>query len=174
VVRSTEDPRRLVSAVQAEARRLDAQVVVDRISTMDAIVDRETAAWRFSAWVLSLFGAIAFLLAGMGLFGLVSMDVAERRPEFAIRVALGAQRTHVLRLVLVVAGWRVVGGLALGVLAAAIGARVLQSMLFGVTPSDAASYAIGIVVVLTTVAVAAYVPARRAAAIDPLVLLRRN
>jgi putative ABC transport system permease protein len=174
VVRSTGDPRRLVSAVQAEARRLDAQVVVDRISTMDAIVDRETAAWRFSAWVLSLFGAIAFLLAGMGLFGLVSMDVAERRPEFAIRVALGAQRTHVLRLVLVVAGWRVVGGLALGVLAAAIGARVLQSMLFGVTPSDAASYAIGIAVVLTTVAVAAYVPARRAAAIDPLVLLRRN
>jgi ABC-type antimicrobial peptide transport system permease subunit len=160
--------------VQAEARRLDPQVVVDRISTMAAIVDRETAAWRFSAWVLSLFGAIAFLLAGMGLFGLVSMDVAERRPEFAIRVALGAQRTHVLRLVLVVAGWRVVGGLALGVLAAAIGARVLQSMLFGVTPSDAASYAIGIAVVLTTVAVAAYVPARRAAAIDPLVLLRRN
>jgi putative ABC transport system permease protein len=172
VVRATGDPQRLVSAVQAEARRMDAQVVIDRVSTMDAIVAKETAPWRFSVWVLSLFGAIAFLLAGLGLFGLVSMDVAARPRELAIRLALGARRADVLRAVLVVAGWRVIGGLALGLIAAAIGARALRALLFGVTPFDAASYATAVCLVAAVVAVAAYIPARRASAIDPCALLR--
>jgi ABC-type antimicrobial peptide transport system permease subunit len=161
-----------VPAVQAEARRMDAQVVIDRVSTLDAIVAKETAPWRFSVWVLSLFGAIAFLLAGLGLFGLVSMDVAARTRELAIRLALGARRADVLRTVLVVAGWRVLAGLALGLIAAAIGARALRALLFGVTPFDAASYAIAVGLVAAVVAVAAYIPARRASAIDPCALLR--
>lgn len=172
VIRSSGDPRALISAVQVEARHMDAQVVIDRVSTMEAIVEKETAPWRFSVWVLSLFGAMAFLLAGLGLFGLVSMDVAARTRELAIRLALGAQRADVLRAVLVVAGWRVVAGLALGLVAAAIGARALRAMLFGVTPFDAGSYATAVGLILTTVAIAAYLPARRAASIEPLRLLR--
>jgi putative ABC transport system permease protein len=174
VVRSSGDPLSVVSAVQGEARRMDAQAIVDRVGTMEAVVAAETAPWRFSGWVLSLFGAMAFLLAGLGLFGLVCLDVAERRREFAIRLALGAQRGHVLRSVLAVAGWRVLAGVALGVFACAVGARALRSMLFGVSPIDAASFAAGIALILAVVTMASYLPARRAASIEPLVLLRRD
>ena len=172
VVRTSADPARMVGLVQAEARRMDPQVVIDRIATMDAIVGKETAPWRFTMWVLALFGALAFVLAGLGLFGLVSLDVTERRREFAIRLALGAQRRDVIRTALSVAGWRVAVGLGLGLAAAAAGARGIRAMLFGVTPLDVASYAAGIALVLVVVALASYIPARRAAAVEPLLLLR--
>jgi predicted permease len=172
VIRTSGDPIRLTAAVQAEVRRMDPQAVMDRVSTMDGIVDRETAPWRFAGWVLALFGALAFVLAGLGLFGLVSLDVAERRREFAIRLALGAQRADVIRAALAIAGWRVTAGVLLGVCAAAAGARGIRAMLFGVTPLDSASYAAGVVLVLAVVALAAFIPARRAAAIEPLILLR--
>jgi ABC-type antimicrobial peptide transport system permease subunit len=102
------------------------------------------------------------------------MDVVERRREFAIRIALGARRADVLRCVLTLAGWRVLAGVALGVFAAAAGARAMRAILFGVTPLDAASFGVGIGLVLTVVTVASYLPARRAASIEPLVLLRRD
>jgi predicted permease len=172
VIRTSGDPARLLGAVQAEARALDPRVVIDRAMTMEAIVDKETAPWRFSVWVLSLFGAIAFALAGLGLFGLVSLDVAERDREFAIRLALGAQRRDVIRSAMSAAAVRVSLGLAVGILAAAGIARAIRAMLFGVTPLDAASFAGAIVLVLLVVATAAFVPARRAAAIEPLKLLR--
>jgi ABC-type antimicrobial peptide transport system permease subunit len=123
-------------------------------------------------WVLALFGVLAFVLAGLGLFGLVALDVAERRREFAIRLALGAQRSDVIRTALAVAGWRVTAGLLIGVLAAAAIARGIRAMLFGVTPLDAASYAAAIALVLTVAALASFLPARRAAAVEPLQLLR--
>jgi ABC-type antimicrobial peptide transport system permease subunit len=168
------DPARLVAAVHAEVRQLDPRAVIDRVTTMQGIVDKETAPWRFSVWVLTLFGAIAFVLAGLGLFGLVSLDVAERDREFAIRLALGAQRRDVIRAALSVAGWRVLAGLALGIGAAAAAARSIRALLFGVTPLDVTSFAAGIGLVLAVVAFASYLPARRAAAIEPLVLLRRD
>ena len=172
VIRTSGDPIRLTAAVLAEVRRLDPRAVIDRVGTMDGIVDRETAPWRFTGWVLALFGALAFVLAGLGLFGLVSLDVAERRREFAIRLALGAQRADVIRAALGVAGWRVTAGVLLGLGAAAAGARGIRAMLFGVTPLDSASYAAGVVLVLAVVLVASFIPARRAAAVEPLVLLR--
>jgi putative ABC transport system permease protein len=172
VIRTSGDPVRLASQIQAEARRLDPQVVIDRISTMDAIVGKETAPWRFTVWVLALFGVLAFVLAGLGLFGLVSLDVTERRREFAIRLALGAQRGDIIRTALAVAGWRVAVGLLLGLFAAAAGARGIRAMLFGVTPLDAMSYAAGTGLVLVVVALASFIPARRAAKVEPLRLLR--
>ena len=173
VVRTSADPARLVATVHAEVRQLDPRAVIDRVTTMQAIVDKETAPWRFSVWVLTLFGAIAFVLAGLGLFGLVSLDVAERDREFAIRLALGAQREDVVRAALSVAGWRVLAGLALGVGAAGAAARGIRALLFGVTPLDVTSFAAGIGLVLAVVTLASYLPARRAASIDPLVLLRQ-
>ena len=172
VIRSSGDPVRLAALVQAEARRMDPQVVIDRLSTMDAIVGKETAPWRFTVWVLGLFGALAFVLAGLGLFGLVSLDVTERRREFAIRLALGAQRRDVIRAALAVAGWRVAAGILLGLAAAVAGARGIRAMLFGVTPLDVGSYAAGIGLVLAVVALASFIPARRAANVEPLLLLR--
>jgi predicted permease len=172
VVRTSGDPARMIATVQAEARRLDPLVVFDRASTMEAIVGKETAPWRFSAWILTLFAAVAFMLAGLGLFGLVSLDVGERRREFAIRLALGAQRIDVIRSALVVAAWRVTAGLLLGLAAAIAGARAIRALLFGVTALDPSSYLIAVGLVLAVVTFASLLPARRAAAIEPVVLLR--
>jgi putative ABC transport system permease protein len=172
VVRTSGDPRRIADAVQAEARRLDPRVVTDRLTTMDAIVSRAIAPWRFSVWMFTVFAAIAFGLSTVGLFGLVTLDVAQRRHEFAIRLPLGARHTDIVRPVLLAAGRPVLTGVALGVLIAFGATRGLRSMLFGVELLDATTYGAVIALVLAAVAVASYLPARHATTVDPLVALR--
>jgi putative ABC transport system permease protein len=174
VVRTTRDPLTVAGAVQAEARRLDARVVIDRLTTMDAIVARAVAPWRFSTWMFTLFAAFAFVLATVGLFSLVSLDVAERRHEFAVRLAVGAQRADVRRSVLVSALWRVVPGVAFGVLAAVLGTRAIRHILFGVEPIDVTTYLAATMLIVAVVTVASWLPAHRAAGTDPLALLRRD
>jgi putative ABC transport system permease protein len=174
VVRTSRDPLTVAGAVQAEARRLDARVVIDRLTTMDAIVARAVAPWRFSTWMFTLFAAFAFVLATVGLFSLVSLDVAERRHEFAVRLAVGAQRADVRRSVLVSALWRVVPGLAFGVLAAVLGTRAIRHILFGVEPIDVTTYFAATMLIIAVVTVASWLPAHRAAGTDPLALLRRD
>jgi predicted permease len=174
VVRTSRDPLTVAGAVQAEARRLDARVVIDRLTTMDAIVLRAVAPWRFSVWMFTLFAVLAFVLATVGLFSLVSLDVAQRRHEFAVRLAVGAQRGDVRRSVLASALWRVVPGVAFGVLAAVLGTRAIRHILFGVEPMDLTTYLAVIVLVCAVVTAASWLPAHRAAGIDPLALLRRE
>jgi ABC-type antimicrobial peptide transport system permease subunit len=141
---------------------------------MEAIVSRALAPWRFSVWMFTLFAVLAFTLATVGLVSLVSLDVAQRRHEFAVRLALGAQRPDILRSVLLVAGGRVLAGVVVGVLTAIAGARGIRHMLFGVGALDITTYGVVIGLVFAVVAVASYLPARRAAGIDPLALLRRE
>jgi predicted permease len=172
VVRTSGDPWRPAGAIQAEARRLDPHVVIDRLTTMDAIVGRAIAPWRFSVWMLTVFAVLAFTLATVGLFSLVSLDVAQRRHEFAVRLALGARRPDIVRPVLLLAGGRTLAGIALGVIAAIAATRGIRSMLFGVGRLDVTTYGSVIALVLVVVTLASYVPARRAAEIDPLALLR--
>jgi putative ABC transport system permease protein len=174
VVRTSGDPLRVAGMVQAEARRLDPRVVVDRLTTMEAIVSRALGPWRFGVWMFTLFAVLAFMLAMVGLVTLVSLDLSQRRHEFAVRLALGAQRPDILRSVLLVAGGRVLAGVALGVLTAIAGTRGIRSMLFGIGALDVSTYGVVIAVVFAAVVVASYLPARRAAAIDPLALLRRE
>jgi putative ABC transport system permease protein len=174
VVRTSRDPLTVAAAVQAEARRLDARVVIDRLTTMDAIVSRAVAPWRFSLWMFTLFATVAFALAIVGLFSLVSLDVAQRRHEFAIRLAVGAQSGDVRRSVLLSAFWRVVPGVLFGVLTAALGTRAIRHILFGVGPIDLTTYVTVIVLVVAVVTLASWLPALRAARVDPLTLLRRE
>lgn len=174
VIRTSGDVRRVIAAVQTEARRLDPRVVVDRVTTMEAIVSRAVAPWRFSMWMFTLFAVCAFVLATVGLFSLVSLDVAQRRHEFAVRLALGAQRADVLRPVLLAAASRALTGVAIGLPVAIAGARGIRGLLFGVGALDATTYAAVIALMFTVVAVASYLPARRAAEVDPLTLLRRE
>ncbi|MGH9310591.1 MAG: ABC transporter permease [Vicinamibacterales bacterium] len=174
VVRGRGDARRLISAVQAEARRLDPGVLIDGVTTLDNVVARATAPWRFTTWTLSLFAIMAFGLSALGLFSLVSLDVADRRHEFALRIALGATREKVVRLVLVSLAKRIVPGLLLGVVASAAGTQTLRALLFGVEAVDAATYAVVVLLIMCVTAVAASVPARRAALIDPLMLFRHG
>jgi putative ABC transport system permease protein len=174
VVRTSRDPLTVATAVQAEARRLDARVVIDRLTTMDAIVSRAVAPWRFSVWMFMLFAVLAFVLATVGLFSLVSLDVAQRRHEFAVRLAVGAQRGDVRRSVLMSAMWRVVPGLAFGLSVAVLGTRAIRHILFGVEPVDLTTYIAVIMLVLVVVTAASWLPAHRAAGTDPLTLLRRE
>jgi putative ABC transport system permease protein len=160
--------------VQAEARRLDPGALVENITTVEAIVSRLMAPWRFGAWLFSFFAALAFVLATAGLFSVVSLDVSQRRHEFAVRMAVGAQARDVVRSVLVVAGWRVLAGVTIGVLGAVTATRALRSVLVGIEALDLATYLSVVITVCTVVATASYIPARRAASVDPLVLLKRD
>jgi putative ABC transport system permease protein len=171
-IRTTRDALALASLVQAEARRLDPQALVSGISTLDTIVSRAIAPWRFSAWVFSVFAVLAFALSAIGLFSLVNLDAAERRREFAIRVAVGADRHAIVSAVLRSAVIRMVPGLALGLAAAVLGTRTLRALLFGVPLLDWPTYAAVIGLVVVVVALASYLPARAAARVDPLDLLR--
>jgi putative ABC transport system permease protein len=172
VVRTSGDPVTLAGLVRARARQLDPESIVDGITTMDAVVTRAAAPWRLSMWMFLLFAALAMTLAALGLFSLVSLDVAHRRREFAVRLAFGATRRAILQKVLVTAGWRVGVGMAAGLGVAMLAARALRSLLFEVHVLDTATYGGVIALVLAVVAIAALLPARRAAGIDPVVLLR--
>ena len=174
VIRTSRDPLVVAAAVQAEARRLDPRVVIDQVTTMDAIVTRALAPWRFSLWLFAMFAALAFVLAAVGLFSVVSLDVSHRRHEFAVRLALGAERGDVRQVVLSSAFWRVVPGLAFGIVGAMAGTRAVRHILFGVAPIDPATYVAVALLVCAVVIGAAWLPAHRAAGVDPLALLRRG
>jgi putative ABC transport system permease protein len=174
VIRTRGSPLALAGVVQTYARDLSPRVLVSGITTMDAIVSAAVAPWRFSAWVFSLFAVLAFTLAMVGLFSLVSLDVAHRTQEFAIRMALGASRRHITRRVLAASFARGLAGLTVGLLAAAASTTLLESLLFGVSLLDWPTY-LGVVgLVGAVVAVASYLPVRAAAGADPAVLLRRE
>ena len=170
VVRTRGNLGAVSLAVQAEARRLNRGVVIDRVTSMEAILGRATSPWRLSVWIFTLFAVIACAIATVGLTSVVALDVAERRREFAIRFALGADRRQVVGLVLRSAGVWAVLGVAGGVVSALAATRALGSLLFEVTPVDPATYALVVALVAGVVAVASYLPARRAADADPMTL----
>jgi putative ABC transport system permease protein len=170
VVRAAGDPSGLAGPLRALARALDSGVVVDHVTTMDAVVRRAQAPWRLSAWLFVLFGGLALGLAALGLFALVALDVSMRRREIAIRVALGATRGRIVSSVLGRAGWRVLAGVSIGMAAALVATRGLRGLLVGVDPLDGVTYGGVLVVLLATAAFSAWLPARRAASGVPHLL----
>ncbi len=174
LVRTSGDPMVVAPALRSIARELDPGSIVDSVTTLDAVVERAEAPWRLTMWMFVLFAALAFTLAGLGLFALVALDVAQRQREFAIRLALGATRQAILNGVIGRAGWRVGTGALLGVATAFAASRALRGLLFGVAPDDALTYALVLTLLLVAAAVAAIVPARRAARVDPQALLRQE
>lgn len=153
----------VAAAIQTQANQRDPRVLVSGIMMLDAVVNKEIAPWRFSAWVFTLFAALAFALSMLGLFSLVSLDVANRRQEFAIRMAIGAPHRHIVGGVFRSAGLRAGIGIGLGLAVAAVATRSLQNLRFGVALADGVTYAAVVVLVVTVVAFASYLPARRAA-----------
>jgi putative ABC transport system permease protein len=147
---------------------------VEDVTTLDAVVTRAEAPWRLTMWMFVLFAALAFALAILGLFSVVALDVAHSGRELAIRLSLGASRGSIVWRMVLRAGWRVSVGIGLGLFAAVATGRAMRGLLFGIAPHDAATYAAVLIVVLISVGVAAYVPARRAARTDPNVVLRQG
>jgi putative ABC transport system permease protein len=172
VVRTASDPLALATAVRNEVWAVDPDQPVSNVRTMGSIVAESLARQRFSMLLLAIFAGVALALAAVGIYGVLSYTVTQRTREIGIRMALGAERRDVMRLV-VGQGFRlVVIGLAIGIVAALGLSRLMASLLFGVSPSDPATF-LAVPAVLAAVAlVASYVPARRATRVDPMRALR--
>ena len=171
-VRTASHPLSVAAAVRSEVQALDQNLAVTNVQSLADVVGASLFAARMGAVLLAIFGFLALLLAAIGLYGVMSYAVSRRTREIGIRMALGAGKGNVLRLVLKEGLALVGGGVAVGLIVAAAATRLLTSFLYGVSPLDAATFA-AIPLVLALVALlASYLPARRAAKVDPMVALR--
>jgi predicted permease len=171
-VARTATPASVVEAIRAEIRRAAPDLPIEATVTMDEAVAASVAAPRFRTLLLGMFAVTATLIATCGIYGLMSYAVTQRRREIGVRMALGAERRDVIRLVLTRALQIVGVGLIVGLAGATAATRVLQRFLFGVTPTDPIVFAIVTLLLLGVGVLAAWLPARRAAKVDPMVALR--
>jgi predicted permease len=172
VVRATGDPLQIARDVQAAIHRVDPDQAVSDIRTMETVFSNSVSSPRFQTVLLLVFAALAIALAMIGVYGVVSYSVSQRINEIGIRVALGARSSDVFRLVLREALTLSAIALTIGLLASLVLGRVLQSLLFEVTPTDPATLATVACLVLAVSVLAAAAPARRATRVDPLSALR--
>jgi putative ABC transport system permease protein len=173
-IRVAGDPASITAAVREQIRQSDPSLPVFQVRTMEEV--RQLSFWQFRlfGWMFGIFGAVALALASIGVYGVLSYSVSQRTQEIGVRVALGADRSHVLRLV-VLQGLKLAAiGIFVGLAAAAGVTRFISTLLYNVTPTDPLSFAV-VAVFLTAIAfLASYVPARRATAVDPIVALRNE
>jgi putative ABC transport system permease protein len=172
VMRTSVDPSSVVGNVRQEVAKLDPELPLANVSTIQGAIDRSLVTTRLTNWLLAGFAATALLLALTGIYGVMSLNVANRRNEFGIRLALGAQRSNVLRMMLGQGLRLAMVGVGLGLLAALAFTRLLKGLLFGISASDPLTFA-AIAMLLAGVALlACWIPARRATKVDPLEALR--
>jgi len=171
VVRGHVAPAALVPSMRQVVRSLNPQLPLN-FKTLDQVFSSSLDQRRFSLVIFGVFGCVALLLAAMGIYGVTSYAVAQRTQEIGIRMALGARMSDVLKLVLRNGMSLVLIGAVLGVAGAFATTRVMSSLLFGVAPTDLATFTAVVVVLVGVAFVACYIPARRATKIDPLVALR--
>jgi putative ABC transport system permease protein len=171
-IRVGSNPERITAAVREEIRASDPALPVFSIFTMEQLRERSFWQDKLFGWMFSSFGAIALLLASIGVYGVLSYSVSQRTQEIGVRMALGADRRHVLRLI-VAQGLKLAAiGILVGVAGAAVATQSIGSVLYNVTPTDPLSFG-GVIGFLLGVAItASYLPARRAMAVDPIVALR--
>jgi predicted permease len=173
-LRTSGDPLQYVAQVREAVRRTDARVPVSNIRTQDADIDRTISQEITFARLCSGFAILATLIACIGLYGAVSYTVVRRTGEIGIRVALGAQRGRVVRMVLREVFVLVASGLALGMAAALATSKFVGSFLYGMKPNDPLTLTLGALILLSAALLAGYLPARHAARIDPMVALRHD
>jgi putative ABC transport system permease protein len=172
VVRTTNDPLTLVSAVRSELQQMDPEQPMAAIATMDQLLAGSLSRSRFTMLVLGVFAALALVLACVGIYGVIAYSVTQRTQEFGIRMALGANRRDVLRLVLGLGTRLTLLGIGLGIVAALIVTRLMATLLYGVSATDPLTFT-AVALLLAIIALAAcYIPARRATRVDPIVALR--
>jgi putative ABC transport system permease protein len=172
VVRTSAEPTALVKALRKVISEVDSTVPVDPVETMKQIVSTSVSQSRFRTAVLFVFALLALLVAAIGLYGVMSCLVGQRMPEFGVRMAVGASSGDILRLVLANAAKLVAIGTSIGLLSAALLARLISSLLYGVEPFDATTLAAVSLFLAIVALVASYIPAHRAAKADPNQCLR--
>src|SRR5215472_15179370 len=172
LVRTANDPLALVSAVRNELQQMDPEQPMAAVATMDQLLGDSLSRSRFTMLLLGIFAAIALLLASVGIYGVIAYGVAQRTQEFGIRIALGAGRRDVLRLVFGQGTRLALFGIGLGIIFALALTKFLATLLYGTSPTDPLTFvAVACLLILVSLA-ACYVPARRAMRVDPMVALR--
>ena len=172
VIRTTGDPLAIVPALRMAVRDAYPSAALDDVETLGGRVSASVSEPRFAMSVLTAFAIVALTLAAIGLYGVLSYQVSQRRREMGVRAALGASRTSIMRLVIGEGLAITVGGVVLGLLGAAWLSRLLQAMLFGITPHDAMTFGLAPIALLVVAVAATVIPARRAATTDPIEALR--
>ncbi len=172
VVRTTLPPESLALEVRQALQSVDANLPVRDFRTLDQIVAQSVSPRRFVTLLLGGFAGLALVLAALGIYGVISFSVAQRIPEIGIRLALGAQSSDVLKLVLGQGARLIVTGVVIGLLAAFVLTRVMQSMLFGVQATDPLTFTIIPSLLALVALLACYMPARKATKVDPMIALR--
>lgn len=172
VARTDEDPLNFVASVKEQIWAVDGRLPLYDISTMERRMAQSVAGQRFSALIMGVFAALAMLLASIGVYGVMSYSVNQSVREIGIRMALGAERRHIIRMIVGKGMGLAIIGVAAGLIAALALTRFLETLLFGIAPTDAATFA-GVSLMLVLVALlACYIPARRATRVDPIIALR--
>ena len=171
-IRAQDASPGLVAEVKKQVWSLDGQIPVGDVHAMDDLLAVSLAQQRFNMLLLGLFAALALILAAVGIYGAMAYAVNQRRHEIGIRIALGAQRSDVLRIILADGANIALFGVASGIAGALVLTRLMASLLFDVKPTDPATF-VGVAILLAVVALAAcYIPARRAMRVDPMAALR--
>jgi putative ABC transport system permease protein len=174
IVRASGDPVALTGAIRQAIRDSDAGLPIFNVASMEEV--RRKGFWQYTlfGWMFSIFGGLALLLGSAGVYGVLSFAVAQRTQEFGVRLALGATTRDVLRLTLLQGTRLIVAGLVLGLIGALAITRVIGTLLYDVSPADPVSFSVVAVLLLVVGLVASYLPARRAARVDPLIALRTD
>jgi len=165
-------PRQMAESLRAAVRSLDPQLPLTNVESMDTLVAEGQASSRFNTALISSFAAAAVLLSLLGIYSVIAFSAALRTQEMAIRLALGSQRSNVMRLILSSAAKLGLAGCGIGAIAAIFAMRLLRSMLFEVDPLDPAVIALAAISIFLLALAASVIPARRAASVDPMQALR--
>jgi predicted permease len=171
-IRTRSDPKQIADGLRDAVHRLDPALAVADVKLMDSVVDTSVSTPRFTFALVGLFAGLAVLLAAIGAYGLIAFTVSQRTAEFGLRVALGAQRLDLMRMVLAQSARLAVPGTIVGVLLALSLGRVVRSLIYEVSPADPVILSAVVLLMLTVALIASLVPARRAAQADPIVTLR--
>lgn len=174
MVRASGDTQQLVASVRRELAALDPALPLYNVRTMEQQISASVATRRFPMQVLSFFAAVALLLAGMGIYGVLADSVARRTREIGVRMALGARRSDVFGLILRQGGIVIAAGVLAGLAGALAATRALRTLVFGVSTTDAATLLVVTLILCATAMAACVAPARRAVRVDPLVALRHE
>jgi ABC-type antimicrobial peptide transport system permease subunit len=171
-VRSSENPDAMIARIKNQIWAVDRNLPVYEVQTMEQIIGQSTSDRRFESFLMSIFAVLALVLASIGIYGVLSSLVTQRTQEIGIRMALGAQMRDVLGMILS-EGFRLVAlGVAIGVAAGVALSRYLSSLFFAVSPASPATYVEVSLLMLVIALVACYLPAARAARVNPMVALR--
>ncbi len=172
VVRTPLDPARFAPALRAAVQAVDKDLPVSQVRSMEQMLADSIADRRLSVWLLGIFAGVALALAAVGIYGVMSFSVARRTQEIGVRMALGAARGDVLRMVVLQGVRTAAFGLAVGLAAAFAVTRVMKSILYEVTATDPVIFTAVALLVMTVAALASYIPARRATKVEPMAALR--